>query len=148
WTLENAVADVKMKGKTLTLTDLHGRLEGTVVVGSGEMGLDEPYPYKARVEIRDADLAAVERLTKDVKPAADLAGGARVTANLHGTVEPFRVESSGTASVTDLRVDQLKFRQVNAAWESTPDQLKVKDLKARLYGGEVTGTAAVPLKDE
>jgi hypothetical protein len=148
WTLENAVADVKLKGKTLTLTDLHGRLEGSDIVGSGEMVLVEPYPYKARVEIRDADLAAVERLSKDVKPAVDLAGRATVFANLRGSVEPFRVESSGTAAVSDLRIDKLKFRQINTAWESTPDQLKVKDLKARLYGGEITGTAVVPLKDE
>jgi hypothetical protein len=145
WTLENAVADVKLKGKTLTLTDLHGRLEGTDIVGSGTMGLDEPYSYRVRVEVRDADLAAVKRLTKDVKPAVDLAGRATVTTNLHGTVEPFRVESSGTAAVAGLQVDQLKFQEVKAAWESTPDQLKVKDFTARLYGGEAAGTAVVPL---
>jgi uncharacterized protein involved in outer membrane biogenesis len=148
WTLENAVADVKLKGKTLTLADLHGRLEGTDIVGSGEMGLDEPYPYKVRVEVIDADLAAVERLTKDVKPAVELAGRATVTANLHGTVEPFRVESSGTAAVTGLQIDHVKFRQVKTAWDSTPDQLKVKDFKAQLYGGEVTGTAVVPLDEK
>src|SRR5262249_58413161 len=89
---------------------------GQVGVGGGGGGGEEPYPYKARVEIRDADLAAVERLTKDIKPAVDLAGRATVTANLHGTVEPFRVESSGTAAVSGLRIDKLKFRQVNTAW--------------------------------
>ena len=148
WTLDDAVADLKFQGKQVNLVDLHGRLEGTTITGSGEMVLEKPYAYKAKVSFRDADLASAEKLAKDLRPTVNLSGRATVNANLSGTVQPFEISSKGTAQVTALQVDKLKLRQASLAWENTPDQVKVKELQAKLYGGTVTGNAVVPITDK
>lgn len=146
WTLKDAGVDVKFQGDQLKLTDLHGNLEGTEITGSGDMTLKEPYPYKARIDLPNADLAAVGRLAEELRPTIHVSGRATLHADLSGTMKPFHIESTGTADLTGLKVDQLKFQEIKLGWQTDLERLTVKDLKTKLYGGEVTGGAVVPLK--
>ena len=56
------------------------------------------------------------------------------------------------AAATGLKLEEqkfrLKFEEVRLGWETDLERLKIKDLKTRLYGGEVTGGAVVPLSEK
>ncbi len=148
WTLEKAEADMQLKDGTLTLSDLTARVEGAELKGSGDLQVKEPYRYKASLTLKGADLSAVQRLAADLRPGVDLAGRLTVTADVSGTLEPFKVATSGTAAATGLKVDTVTLQDVEFGWEGTTDRLKVKELRARLYGGEITGGAVVPLEPQ
>jgi hypothetical protein len=145
WTLDDAGADLKFGGQTLTLTKVHGILEGTQITGSGELLLEEPYAYRATVKLPGADLSALERLAEELRPPVQVGGRATLTAEVSGALQPFRLRSSGTAVLTALKVDQVTLQEGKLAWESDQDQLTIKNLTAKLYGGEMNGGAVVPL---
>jgi translocation and assembly module TamB len=148
WTLEDGGADVKLAGKTLTLANVRGTLEGTPITGSGTVTLEGEHPFTVKLSVKDADLSAVQRLSPDMRPPVTVAGRASVTAKLSGTLEPFHLQASGTAVLAGLKVDRLKFEEIRLRWETDLERLKVTDLKSRLYGGEVTGKAVVPLSEQ
>src|SRR5262249_24765143 len=47
-----------------------------------------------------------------------------------------------------LKVQEFRLEDVKLAWQLDEDRLTVKDVRARLYGGTVTGNAVVPLHDK
>src|SRR5205823_1910746 len=86
------------------------------------------------------------------RPPVKVTGRATLTATLSGTGKPFHLDASGTARATGLKLEEQKFRvkfeEIRLGWETDLERLKVKDLKTRLYGGEVTGGAVVPLGEK
>jgi hypothetical protein len=145
WALVDVGADVRFEGEQLKLTNVHGSLEGATITGSGHVQLKEPYPYKATLHLPDADLSSVHRLAEELRPAVQVSGRATLHADLSGTLRPFLLESSGTAELTGLKVDELRLQDAKFGWATDLERLTVKDLRTRLYGGDVSGGAVVPL---
>src|SRR5205823_7853633 len=59
---------------------------------------------------------------------------------------PLTVQASGDAQVEGLAVNDFRVGTLRFRWEADTDRLRLSDFAANLYGGELTGTATVPLK--
>ena len=127
--------------------DLEAGLEGGRVTGGAELTLTGDYPYKGRLTMKDADLAALERLSPNVRPPVTVKGRATVAADLQGKLSPLTFAASGTASAGELTVADVLVDSVAFKWSLEENRLRVTDLTAKLYQGAITGTATVPLKE-
>jgi translocation and assembly module TamB len=145
WALTDAAATVRVARGRLTVSDVTAKLEGAPVSGSGEAKLTAPYTYEGKLELARGDLASVQRLAPSVRPPLTVAGQFGITAEVNGTLSPFTAKVSGTGTGKDVKVEKVSVGRLDFRWSVGDDVLKLTDVKAGLYGGEVTGSAAVPL---
>jgi hypothetical protein len=146
WALDNASTNFLLERGILALTKAQGTLEGTTVNATGTLGLTEPYRLQGKLDLQDADLSAVQRLSPDLKPPVIIAGHLNADANFDGTLRPMAAQTSGKLAATDLKVEGLTVRDLKLHWTSNADRLSLDDVHAGLYGGEVSGTGVLPLR--
>jgi hypothetical protein len=144
-TLAQARADVRLDRGQLSLGSLTGKLAGASLNGSGDLDLHERYRYRARLGLKDADLGALQRLVPELRPPVAVGGHSDLGADMDGTLRPLTWHAHGTAAARELRLDTLTAANVKFRWDGDQDRLEVTDLHARLYRGDVTGSATVPL---
>jgi translocation and assembly module TamB len=139
-------AKVALRNGTLSLTDASLVAEGTPVHSTVNLKLERPFRYHGRVELGGLDLATLRRLSPDFRPPISLAGNFGAKADVKGTLSPPTFQVAGTGTASGLALEGVKLQTVKFRWEIDPDRLKLSDLKARLYRGDLTGSAVVPLK--
>jgi translocation and assembly module TamB len=145
WELTAAGATVNIAKGLLTVRDVTGKLEGAAVSGSAEAKLTAPYTYEGKLELPRGDLASLQRLTPGLRPPWTVAGRFGVTAEVNGTLRPFSAKVSGSGAGQDVKLEKVSVNSLHFKWAPAGDVLKLTDIKAGLYGGEVTGSADVPL---
>jgi translocation and assembly module TamB len=123
-----------------------GRLHGTPISASAELQLVQPYSFTANLSIRRADLAALQHLSPALKPPVSINGHLDAVAEIKGSLSPFAFHISGHGAARDLTVDRLKVGALTFRWQGDANRIRVRDLHARLYGGELTGSAVLPLR--
>ncbi|HVS38275.1 MAG TPA: AsmA-like C-terminal region-containing protein [Gemmataceae bacterium] len=144
--LTAASADVSVDGGTAKVSGLKATLEKAAVTGDASLTLASPWKYNGRLSVKGLDLAAAQRLAPDVRPPFDVQGAADATADVHGALSPFALSASGTASGSDLALDRFKVDSLSLKWDMDRDHVKLSDLKAKLYQGDITGSADVPVR--
>lgn len=145
--LEDAAGDIRMKAGLLTLSDVKGRLEGAPVSGSAELRLTDPYRYEAKLALGRTLLTDLQRLAPQLRPPVAITGRFEATADLKGTLNPLTAITSGTGTASEVKVATVKLATLKFDWENNADRLALTNVRAGLYGGEVTGSATVPLRD-
>ncbi|HEX5272309.1 MAG TPA: AsmA-like C-terminal region-containing protein, partial [Gemmataceae bacterium] len=138
-------ATVRVDKGQLTVRDLSGKLEGSPVTGSAEGKLTAPYTYDGKIELAKGDLSSLQSMAPSVRPPVAVAGQFTLTAAVNGTLKPFTAKVTGTGTGKDVKVEKVTVDRLNFRWSEADDTLKLTDVKAGLYGGEVTGSADVPL---
>jgi translocation and assembly module TamB len=147
WDLTEATAKVRLNRGVLSIAGLRGQVEGMALDGFAGLQLDSPYRHTGHVQLRKGDLAALRRLAPELRPPLPVEGHFDVATDFQGSLHPFTWQASGTGSATDLKVEHLELGSVKFRWESDAERLKLLDLNARLYKGEIKGTATVPLRE-
>jgi translocation and assembly module TamB len=145
WVVHKLDLDARLADGTLTVAKLDGVIEGATVDVSGDLRLADKYPFKGKARLGKVDLASLNKLVPALKPPVSLAGSFEAVADITGTLQPLALNAGGTASVAGLRVDQFPVEKLDFRWSVDPDRVKLTDLRSRLFGGEVTGEASVPL---
>jgi translocation and assembly module TamB len=121
-------------------------VEGAPLTGSGELRLTVPYRYSAELGLKDGDLAALEHLIPQFRPPIPLQGRFGLRAEARGTLSPLRLDASGTGTASALKLSDLQIRSLKFRWEGDTRRIQVLDLRADLYGGELTGGAQLPVQ--
>ncbi len=144
---DDLLGKLEMKDGMLRLTELTGRSpekngRGRVKV-SGEMAVEEPYAFKATATFEKYPLGSLDRLQEIVS----LAGDAFADAKLDGTLSPLAIRSSGDVRVDRLKSGDVETGAVRLRWESDADRLRVTEATIGVFGGKVSGTFDVPLRE-
>jgi hypothetical protein len=144
--LRDSAAELRISKGLATLTDMRTQLEGAPLTGTARLDLAAPYRLQGNVSLSKWDLTSLQRLAPSVRLPVPVAGQFEAAVKLEGTLQPFDVKSVGTADARKLRISDLQFQDAHLVWTSDADRVSVKQIKAVLYDGEVTGSAAVPLR--
>lgn len=128
-----------------TLTDSSAKLAGIPLAASGEIGLEKPFKFSAKLNTTAADVADLRKLVPDLKIPVEVAGKIAVAAKATGTVEPLAIVSDGTLKASDLDLGTSTGNAVAFAWAVDNERAKITDLDAKLFGGTVKGFADIPL---
>ena len=144
--LTDASADVSVEGGTAKVSGLKATLDKAAVSGDASLTLASPWNYGGTLSVKGLDLTAAQRLAPDFRPPFDVQGDADVTAKVAGALSSFTLSASGTASAADLALSQFKVDSLSLQWKLNEDRVKLTDLKMKLYEGEVTGSADVPVR--
>lgn len=142
---ESIAAKLALGGGALTLTEAKAKLEGAEVSATGELKLTDPYRYRARVALPPGELKAWQAVAPELA-AYRVTGTARADATLAGTLKPPTVQIGGDATVDDFGLEGFKVGALSFRYDADADRLRLTDLRAGLYGGELKGTATLPLK--
>jgi hypothetical protein len=129
-----------------TLERLAANVEGAPLTASGTVKLSGGYPFQGRLEAKEVDLGASARLVPDFRPPFPVAGTANLDARLRGTLEPMDLRASGSLRASDLVVAGIKASSVSFGWDGRPAGLELKDIRADLAAGTITGSAVLPLR--
>jgi hypothetical protein len=144
--VDNAGATVRLERGVLSARELRLQIGGAPVAGSGELHLSEPFRYQANLNLKDCDLAVGQQLMPRFRPPVPLAGKLGITAEVQGALSPLRLEASGTGTASELKVSDVQLRGLKFRWNGNTDRIRLADIRARLYGGDLTGSAQVPLQ--
>ena len=136
-----------VKDGTATLHDLAGELEGGKVSGGLTVRWADGNPYKGSLDLKDADLAALQHLSPNLRPALAFEGRAGIVANFQGKLAPFAFSATGTAEVNGLTIAGVQVDTLTFHWEQDGSRIKLSEVTAQLYGGTVSGSATIPLKE-
>lgn len=145
-TIQDGQAEVHLLHGLLSLADVQTRIEGTPVTGSAEVRMTVPYRFNGRVALQGGDLAAIQRLGSEMRPPVSLAGQLTAAVDVQGTLQPPNLLTTGAGTIADLKVDDVHVQKSTVAWESSSDQLTLKEFHADLYEGTVDGSAVIPLR--
>jgi hypothetical protein len=146
WTVEDGRGDVRLKQGLLSSVDLRAKLEGAEILGSGELRLAKPYRYQGQIALRDWDLASIQHLDPEFRPAVPIEGRFSTNLDAQGTILPPALSSTGKGKAQDMTVYGMKFKDLSYAWKSDGDQVSVDQVQARMYDGMVRGGAIIPLR--
>jgi hypothetical protein len=147
-TLRKASANVNVDQGRAILREVKADVEGTPLTGEGELSLKGKYPFKAELHLGRTDLAALNRLAPDFRPPVEIKGRAQLNGSVTGTLNPLNFDTSGEVQARDLVAEGLAVDSLSFRWSKAKSGLKLEAIKAELYGGEVTGSAVVPLSDK
>jgi hypothetical protein len=136
---------MRLERGTLTVTEARGRLQGAAVDGSGQVQVTDPYRYDARLDLPPSDLRAFQQVAPEMR-SIRLAGQVRADSHVSGTLSPPAVKADGNARVDGVALNDFKLGTVHTRYDLDTERVRLTDLHAQLYGGELVGTAALPLK--
>lgn len=145
WAVDQVSTTAIVKDGELTVPSLKGGLQGLQVVGSGKASLRGRYPFQAHVGLERADLEALKRLARGVKLPVDVKGRLTFGADARGTLKPLTVDAGGSVEAASLAIDTVAVQSFSAAWKADTRTLTLDKIRAKLYQGEVTGSASAPL---
>lgn len=143
--LRNAVANLIVDETRARLTTFKAEVEGAPLTGGGEVQLKGAYPFKADVHLTSGDLTTLDRLPSAFRPPFELKGCTQLEGTVTGTLKPLKFDTTGQLRARDLVVEGFEMDNLSFHWSKDKDDLKLDAIKADLYGGEVTGTARLPL---
>jgi hypothetical protein len=143
--VQDAQADLTLEKGRLSLTNAQAKVAGTSVSGSGDINLTGSFPYTVQLATRAWNLEALQRLAPQSRPPFRLAGRLSSTLDLHGTLRPFLLLTTGKAEADELRIADFRLKAVRFHWNTRDNRLFLKDVHADLYEGTATGAAVVPL---
>ncbi len=144
--LTGVSTDVSVEGGAAKVSGLKATLDKATLSGDASLTLASPWSYTGALSVKGLDLTAAQRLAPDFRPPFDVGGAADATADLRGALSPLSVSASGTASGADLALNRLKVDSLSLKWGMDGDRVKLTDVKAKLYQGEVSGSADVPTR--
>jgi hypothetical protein len=144
--LEDVALSLQVHQGNASLQLTRGKLEETPLTAAAELHLADPYPFTGKLSIPNADLAALQHLSPDVKPPVSIQGQLEVAGDITGSLSPFAFHTSGHGTAKSLALDQLKIGALGFRWAGDSDRIRVSDLQAHLYSGELTGFAVLPLR--
>ena len=147
-TVDQVSARLESGSGVLRLSEVQGTARGARLTGQGEVGLKAPYALAGKLELADSDLGQW-LWPSSAKPASPtLAGRLDVHGEVQGTIRPWRVTLSGTATSDALRWEGFRIGKLLADWVVKEGRLRLDNVRTELYGGEVNGNVEVPLRLE
>jgi hypothetical protein len=144
-TLSKTSASLSIEEARAKLTTLKADVAGAPLTGDGELQLKGDYPFKAEVHLGQADLNALNRLSPSFRSPVEIRGRAQLDGSIKGTLKPFAFDGSGRIAARDLMAEGFKVDDLSFNWLKDKNGLKINEIKADLYGGNVGGSALVPL---
>src|SRR5207237_4746214 len=110
----------------------------------GSLGLAAPFDFAGQLRVRPGGETDLRRLLAEMKLPIRVEGRLDATADVRGTLNPWKLSASGRAGAADLHVEPVRLERVDFAWTLEPDHLRIRDLIARVSDGTVTGVADIP----
>jgi hypothetical protein len=144
-TVSDASAGLTVVRGTALLSEVKGDLHGAPLAGSASLSLAGAQRFSAELQWRGLDVARLATLLPAAYSGLAAGGAVTATAEAAGTLRPLVVRGSGSLSSGPLRLGTARLDRLSVRWAVDDGMLKVRDLQAALYRGEVTGTAEVPL---
>jgi uncharacterized protein involved in outer membrane biogenesis len=144
--LRNGTATARLTDGRLTVSAARAQVEGATLTASAQVGVSKPYPVHGRLELRQADLAALDKLPAAWRPPHPVGGRLNADVEVRGALQPWLLTTQGTAAIDDLQFAKLRSSRVTARWRSDNDVLLLDDLNAALAQGKVQGSARLPLR--
>lgn len=138
---------LRMERGTLSVTEARGRLQGAAVSGNGQLQVTDRFRYEARLDLPPSDLKAFQQVVPELR-SVRLGGQVRADSHITGTLQPATVKADGTARVDGVAVNDFKLGTLRTRYDLGTERLQLADLHAELYGGELVGTASLPLKSD
>ena len=145
--MTDVAARLRLADGIMELQDLKGAFASMkgAFAGSAALELAAPWKYRGALTLSGVDLATAQDLDPDFRPPFPVKGAVDATAGLKGTLSPPAIAASGTAKASDLMLDQFKVDSLTFKWDLDGDRLRATEVKASLYQGDVTGSAALPI---
>jgi len=159
--LQNLDMAAKLDKGSLSLSKLQGQLEEATLTGSASLRLSEPIQFDTKFSLTKFNLSSLSRLAPSVRPPVALAGTIDVDVNAQGPLDLPGITAGGSVRANRLAIDlggskgavppssrRVSVSAVSLKWGLEKGTVKIADLSARLYGGEITGSGSVPLEEK
>lgn len=144
--LKSVSAQARLQKGQLQITGLRGDLNGAPLTAKGTLALTSPFPFTVNLDAQQVPAASLNRFAPAAGFPAAASGTLAVDAAVKGTLAPLQVLANGTARASQLRIQKVVVGDARFAWNLSDETFAIKDLKATLYDGEISGTAVVPLR--
>lgn len=129
----------------LELEKLEAGWGSTKLEGSANLNVLAPFDFDARLALSNFDLAILDQLPATIRPPATIKGRTGVSAKFQGSLEPMRLSGGGALVAKQIDVDRVRVDSVSTNFTLVDQQLRLKRLEAKLYGGELRGSLTAPL---
>jgi hypothetical protein len=144
-TLQKASANLTIIQGQARLTTFRTDVAGTSLTGEGNLELTGAYRFNGRLHLDQTDLTALNRLAPSFRPPIEIKGSAELKGTCKGTLKPLRFDTDGDVQAKNLIAEGFRVDDLSFHWSRDAEGLKLSEINAALYGGNVTGTAVVPL---
>ncbi len=146
--MTNVHSEVRLDKGVLKLEQLKAEVAGASLQGRAEIHVSGDYPFTAKVDLNGFKLDTLQRLSPSVRlPLNTLQGSLTASADVSGELRTQKFNATGTAKADDLNVQGVRVEALAFKFDATGDRVRLSDFRTKLYEGEVTGEAVLPLRD-
>jgi hypothetical protein len=155
--LEQVDAQLDLANGVLTLKELRATFPptekgqpGGSFTGTARLGLAPAGDLTGNLTLDRVPLGQVLRPVPGLKGQAQgvVSGSAELRVPAGKLQDMAAWRGSGRITADGLKVEGVQVGRLNFDWDIAGDRLRLTGVRAALYGGEATGSAAVPLADK
>ena len=117
----------------------------TRIRGTANLALRAPYDFDANFKLANGQLADFNRLPEAIRPPLKLSGEFALSAEADGTLDPLAVTGNGSLTANAIEAGDAKVDLLEIQFAAAKDKLELTRFRLDLYGGQVNGTATLPL---
>ncbi|HEV3122658.1 MAG TPA: hypothetical protein VGY53_12175, partial [Isosphaeraceae bacterium] len=129
----------------IELPDVQARLAEQPIRATIHAELSSPFPFRGRLDADRWNISDAVRLTKGAQHAEHLKGFLSAQGDVHGTMSPFEATGNGQGRLDSFQTGSVAIGGVAFKWVLRNNELELKPIEARPFGGGLTGQAYVPL---
>ena len=143
--VKDVTTKVAIESGHLLLTDLAGHLGAATLRGRLALDLAKPWEYDADLNIGDLSCQGLIALIPHAPKSPEVEGTLAGRGEARGTLEPWRIASSGHAKVAALKVGRVAIGDIPLAWSTRGDTIAISAEEHQRYGGRVSAEARIPV---
>ena len=144
--LDEIVTDVHLKAGRIELPDLAAKLTGKPLKASAGLDLAAPHGFEGKVSIEGWEIAEILAFVPGLPRPAPASGKFDARGEASGTLQPFKVTTSGGARILQAKAGAVPLGNVVFQWLTDQDSIAITGLEVFAFGGKAAGEARIPLK--
>lgn len=142
--LQKASFQFRAENGALKVNDLTATMEGASLQGSAVANLTGNRSYNSDLRLIVNNLGGVLPNTE----ALQLTNPMQATANVNGTLTPFKFLASGQATLPRTNIGPLSLQSGRLNYSVNDEKIAIDDLNLQLYEGAIRGSATLPREGE
>ncbi len=144
-TVKDVTTSLAIESGRLVLSDLAGHLGSATLKGRLALDLAKPWEYDADLDIGDLSCQGLIGLLPHAPKSTPVEGTIAGRGEARGTLEPWRIASSGRAKVAALKVGRVAIGDIPLEWTTRGETIAITAEEHQRYGGRVSAEARVPV---
>jgi hypothetical protein len=139
--------EFNLQNSLFKVPQIRGLVDGSPIEASVSIGVTAPHALVLHGTVLRTHLERLRGIPAVASLVHRISGEVDFNTHLRGTLAPLKLIANGAATARALKLDTYVIDHADFVYEYRPETVTASQISAKLYGGQLTGQAALALAD-